>query len=715
MSSRMAIARASVPTSPAGPLHKAASLAEAYIPGIDGLRAVAVLSVMIFHINSAWLPGGFTGVDIFFVISGYVISKSLAVHDHSCFGPYIRQFYKRRALRILPALLVFLFIASIVSTMLIPQAWLSASNEGTAFSAFLGLSNFFLVSSSDGYFSDRVDFNPFVHTWSLAVEEQFYLFFPLLFFFWTFPARADDRWRIVKLATLPVLVLFSLIVSFYETPFAPQRAFYLLPSRFWELGAGALLFVVQAKGVLDLSETARSWSFSLGLLLLVVSFASADSASFPFPWALAPVVGTVLMIASLRQDPAHGKLQHLLEVAWVRHIGAISYSLYLWHWAIFAIFRWTIGMGGVAQVLLASILAFALASLSYRLIETPFRQWPVVKRASSGFVVTLAALLLGVSLFIESKLFSIGSQRLNLSVTADSCTWRPGFNSKCHDSVPATGGSSGEPHKIIVAGDSHAWAYSTMIQLAARELGMEMVTFTRSGCSVLNLMKPTSPDSLCGRFYASLNDNIAKIAKPGDILFLPSLRVPRISDQWGMFDGAELGAWAEAAAASPAQRDALAEARRMVTEFQGMGLTVVFDAPKPVFAAPAFRCSDWFNRTNPVCAPGFEVSLTSVLKHREPTMKQLRALKDSNGIVVWDALPLLCPEAECRVFDGDKPLFQDADHLSGYGNTLLAPAFVELLTGLLAIEPAAAADGGDRAPARQVETTVGASDRHSAR
>lgn len=371
--------------------------------------------------------------------------------------------------------------------------------------------------------------------------------------------------------------------------------------------------------------------------------------------------------------------------------------------------------GGIAQVLLASTLAIALASLSYRFIETPFRQWPAVKRASSGFVVTLAALLLGVSLFIESKLFSIGSQRLNLSVTTDSCTWSPGFNSKCHDSVPATGGRSGEPRKIIVAGDSHAWAYSTMIQLAARELALEMVTFTRSGCSVLNLMNPTSPTSLCGRFYASLSEHIAKIAKPVDILFLPSLRVPRISDQWGRFDGAELGTWAETAATSPAQRDALAEARRMVTEFQGMGLTVVFDAPKPVFAAPAFRCSDWFNRTNPVCTPGFEVSLESALKHREPTMKQLRALKDSNGILVWDALPLLCPEAECRVFDGDKPLLQDADHLSGYGNTVLAPAFVELLTGLLAIEPAAAADGGDRAPARQVETTVGASDRHSAR
>ena len=151
-----------------------------YIPGIDGLRAIAVLSVALYHFDHTLLPGGFTGVDVFFVISGYVISKSLAASNSTNCAAFILGFYKRRILRIVPALLFFLIITSIASSLFVPDAWLSASNKRTAISAFFGVSNFYLVRSADGYFSDRIPFNPFVHTWSLAVEEQFYLFFPLI-------------------------------------------------------------------------------------------------------------------------------------------------------------------------------------------------------------------------------------------------------------------------------------------------------------------------------------------------------------------------------------------------------------------------------------------------------------------------------------------------------------------------------------------------------
>ncbi len=141
-----------------------------YIAGIDGLRAIAVLSVVLYHLEDTLLPGGFTGVDVFFVISGYVISKSLASSDTTSIRAFLLGFYKRRMLRILPALLVCLMVTSVVTAIFIPDGWLSRLNNWTGLWAFFGVSNFYLVHAADGYFTGGIPFNPFIHTWSLAVE-----------------------------------------------------------------------------------------------------------------------------------------------------------------------------------------------------------------------------------------------------------------------------------------------------------------------------------------------------------------------------------------------------------------------------------------------------------------------------------------------------------------------------------------------------------------
>ena len=160
-----------------------------YIPGIDGLRAVAVLSVLLFHMRGSFLPGGFAGVDVFFVISGYVVSASLLHRHDNHIGRYLLAFYARRIVRIFPALLVCVLLTGVATTMLVPASWLSQTTAYTGLASIFGLSNFALVWFSDGYFSPRAEFNPFTHTWSLAVEEQFYLVFPVMFYAW-FRARA---------------------------------------------------------------------------------------------------------------------------------------------------------------------------------------------------------------------------------------------------------------------------------------------------------------------------------------------------------------------------------------------------------------------------------------------------------------------------------------------------------------------------------------------
>ena len=156
----------------------------AYIRGIDGLRALAVIAVMLFHIKPSLLPGGFSGVDVFFVISGYVISGSLVRYSNCNFLDYIIGFYARRIVRIIPALIICLLVVSIVTTLFVPDSWLSSTISKTGLFAFIGLSNYALIWFNDGYFSPRADFNPFTHTWSLGAEEQFYAIFPLIMFVW---------------------------------------------------------------------------------------------------------------------------------------------------------------------------------------------------------------------------------------------------------------------------------------------------------------------------------------------------------------------------------------------------------------------------------------------------------------------------------------------------------------------------------------------------
>ena len=187
-----------------------------YIPQIDSLRAFAVLAVVAFHLNGALLPGGFVGVDVFFVISGYVVSSTLMRNSSLSFGRFALQFYSRRIMRILPALLVCMIVTTIFTAAFIPSSWLSQSNYVTLLLALLGLSNFSLMFAGDNYFAPRVDFNPATHTWSLGVEEQFYLIFPLIYFVWL-KSKHSERPGIIGKWLLALLIALSFCYSAYAS------------------------------------------------------------------------------------------------------------------------------------------------------------------------------------------------------------------------------------------------------------------------------------------------------------------------------------------------------------------------------------------------------------------------------------------------------------------------------------------------------------------
>ena len=624
-----------------------------YVPGIEGLRAVAVLSVLLYHLNDALLPGGFTGVDVFFVISGYVIAKSLQAGSPAPLGAFILGFYKRRILRLVPALLFFLITLSVACALFIPDAWLSAGNNETALWAFFGVSNFYLLHSADGYFSLRIPYNPFSHTWTLAVEEQFYAVFPVLFYLWL---KRRMTWL------LPTLALASLLVAAYQASASPLAAFYLLPGRFWELAAGALLFQAQSDGRLPWAP----WLMPAGIALLSVGLLFAKPASFPFPWALAPVAGTVLLIAGLFGGSGT-RIRAVLESRIVTYLGRISYSLYLWHWGIFALFRWTVGVSEPATAGAALLLTLLFSAFSYHAVEQPIRRgrfWqrqPSWRIAAGGVAAVVVAHLAVASLYDTRN--SLG---LNLSITTNQYDWSP------YISRPA----SGTGKRLFVIGDSHAETYGNMAYLATQRHGAQVSIFARVGCPIANLRTSvvhTFP--ACRRIEDEVISYLQANATPGDAVLIASLRVPRLSEQSNAFDlEAQRLLWRHPSRIVERQH-ALEEAARFIEKLQAMKLHVILDAPKPLFRAPPFRCLDWFNRANPVCEAGFEVSRELLLEHREPVMASLRELERSHGVYVWDPFPTLCPGATCSALHGQRPVFFDTDHLSGYGGRLLVDSF----------------------------------------
>ncbi|MBU3014238.1 acyltransferase [Poseidonibacter lekithochrous] len=656
-----------------------------YIAGIDSLRAFAVLSVMIFHLDASFLGGGFSGVDVFFVISGYVVSSSLYKAYKSNFKELILNFYARRILRILPPLVIMLLVFSILSTLFIPNSWLSQTNSETALAAFFGYSNFALIWFTDGYFSPRVEFNPFLHTWSLGVEEQFYVFFPLLFFIWI-KYKEHPRVGIVANWLLASLFVFSLIFAWYETPLHSDRAFYLLPSRFWELAAGALLFKLHLhKNFLANSCLKSNIYMAIGLILMFSGFIFSDKGSFPFPWALLSVSGTLFLIAGIaRRAENKSFLQKIFENKKLAYTGKISYSLYLWHWPIYALFRWTIGLESLFQMTLAVFLTVLFAILSYHFIELPIRKNKFILSKPHWIIISSGILIVIASYFLSKTIFTSQS-KMNLSVTKEKEIWYP---HRYAAPLDLKNNEKLKGKKLFVVGDSHAGAYSTMLGLLSYEYGIEIHPLSTGGCPIANLIVPgTAISEACTRNMNIMLEEIEKLASVGDTVFLASLRMNRLADQWKSFELSDPISRQLTPSAINNRKLALEETRTILQRLKEKSLDIIIDAPKPVFKSPAFRCSDWFNSSNPICKDGLTIDRKFLINYRQPVMDSLSILsKEFPQLVIWDPFVTLCPTSTCSAMDNNNPLFFDGDHLSAYGNKILYPSFKRIIEDIKGIE-----------------------------
>jgi len=654
-----------------------------YIPAIDGLRAVAVGSVILYHLWPRLLPGGFNGVDIFFVISGFVVTGSMAGKRFDTLGQLLTAFYARRLMRIMPALVAMLLVTILATQLFVPDGWLSNSVSVTGKLAFAGLSNVGLAFDSDTYFGPQAGYNPFTHTWSLGVEEQFYLLFPFLLY-----RRQTNERGVIRLVALLSAGSFLLCagLAFIDS----KLAFYLIVTRFWELGAGMLLCLTYQRWQPRLAARRGGMLTAAALALIAGGLVIPRIATTPFPFALLPVLGTAGLIAAVCAFPTAAVTRALAARPMVS-VGRLSYSLYLWHWPVFVLFRWTVGLDTLPLQLAALGIAVLLSVLSYVAVEQPLRTSEPIATAPRGRVVAFTLSGVALSALAGTAMFMM-HDTLSLSVTRDHAAWyadarhplNPALaNCTVREQVTAFAGGKQTAwipegckqvpagFTLFAVGDSHNLAYAPDYRQLATELGVPVHAWFRSGCPVLKLTESHASRPRCASFYDALTTHLRETARPGDVIFMPSLRLTRLTNQFeGDRDIEKKAGLANPDHVSP---ESMAEARGILATLAASGAGMVIEAPKPLFRSPPFRCSDWFNRANPICH-GLTIPRAVLLARQKPVSDAIALLAAGRpGLFVWNPFPALCPHDTCDAQPGGTPLFFDGDHLSGAGNDLLYP------------------------------------------
>ncbi|MEM7383866.1 MAG: acyltransferase family protein [Verrucomicrobiota bacterium] len=422
-----------------------------YRPEIDGLRALAVLAVVVFHFDRSWLGGGFVGVDVFFVISGFLVT-SILLRDHKAGSFSLLRFYQRRIARIFPAVLV-MAIVTLGASALWHTTW-DLANTSAAFSAsVLSIVNFHLAMQGD-YFQMSEDAQPLLHCWSLAIEEQYYLLFPVLL------------WMVLKAGRRGGLLILGLVASasflacILRTNQNPSAAFFFLPYRAWELLSGSLIAMAGLQ-LRTASSQVNTGVFAAGMTILILSFfLLREDEGFPGWVAGWSVLGTALVLVASETGVGRWLLSRPFAVG----VGKRSYSLYLWHWPVFSFVDYVLPFEPPFVRFIVKLVLTSLATwLSYRLIERPCRKklnLPTNRALAFGFLA-LTLLSLGPMGYALRKTFYI-----------DGSDGTKGERIFPRDRATGT---------LILMGDSHATALGPVIRNMAEERNWRLVVLSFAG------------------------------------------------------------------------------------------------------------------------------------------------------------------------------------------------------------------------------------------
>ncbi|MDA7884073.1 acyltransferase [Akkermansiaceae bacterium] len=438
-----------------------------YRPEIDGLRAISVIGVVLFHLELGF-PGGFVGVDVFFVISGYLITGILLRQlGEDRFS--LMEFWARRVRRIVPAAMVMVVGALLIGAFLqTPERY--ASLARSAMAHVLMASNCYFTRDQ-GYFAEKSDHEPLLHTWSLSVEEQFYLIFPLIVcFVWK---RAPQRLALVF--TSAALISFSW--SWIEVVSNPKWAFFLLPARGWELLVGALLAILPQKTMRSLGDEA--WA-GLGLVLVLAPMFFFDrQTAFPGPGALAPVLGAALLIWT----GGSTKIGKLLGWRALVRIGLISYSLYLWHWP-FVVFAREMVIELTLTLKISLLVASLLAGFSsWRWVEMPSRSGLLLatRRRSLIFGLTSAVTLFVIAFSIKASGGFPSRLPAELRLIISDITWNGAEYTSAKSEAMPIGFQDDGPVDFVLWGDSHGASAAPAVNAVATDFKLKGHAYLNNG------------------------------------------------------------------------------------------------------------------------------------------------------------------------------------------------------------------------------------------
>lgn len=650
-----------------------------YRRDIDGLRAIAVIPVVLFHAGFTVFSGGYVGVDIFFVISGYlitsIIQREIAENRFS-----ILTFYERRARRILPALMVVLF-ATLVA------GWFSfLPLEFEAFGRSLIATVFFVANilfwQESGYFDADAETKPLLHTWSLSVEEQFYILFPvLLLFLHRYMRQSTVVW-------VAVASLLSLAVATWGVAHYPNAAFYLLSSRAWELGLGALLALGALPQVRRLRQANMLGMVGFGFILFSVFFYEPTT---PFPGiaALMPCLGAVLVIHSgAHADTLIARLLSLAPLVW---IGLISYSLYLWHWPILVFQRHlSAAPPGTLETLAMIALITLLAAASWKFVETPFRRrTPVLTRPRIlvGAVVTmcLAALAGSVIVYQKGIYFRVPAVALDLALTASD---KPRFE-ECQrltgDDVRAGKlcviGSQGAVPTFLVWGDSHAYALMPLLFDMANQYGVSGLYAPQGACAPLLGAKRDDP--VGSPHCLDFNQAVVEVLKA-----TPSIKTTLLVARWAEnFEPYRFKAWAPPLVLRDTLQPSSDDDNRSVFERAitrtlatlndlDQAVTIVTQVPDLKFNAPRYLA------TRAMFGNELTDSVEQALyiERQQGVSTLFERLQSRYPFSLIHPENWLCREGRCALFDKQVLLYRDDTHLSVRGSEIVRPAFTRFFS-----------------------------------
>ena len=647
-----------------------------YRADIDGLRAIAVVAVILYHFWGKALPGGFLGVDVFFVISGFLITRIL-VRENEAGNYSILRFYDRRIRRIMPALLATMAATSLMVWLIyLPVDAVGYAKSVIATLAFL--SNVYFWRDGTAYFSNDAVTKPLLHTWSLGIEEQFYIVFPLLI--WLLMKLGGRRavcWGIgaIAAASLALAVAATAINAnvVLDNPLAMNAwdvgvaAFYLLPTRAWELGLGAGL--AMTRGGRGQATQAQAAVAAGALVLLLASLLVLDPVAYaPLPPATFACAATTLLIALGQRD---SWVARSLGARPCAATGLISYSLYLWHWPVYVFGRYfLIGEPTLPQLLAMLALTLALAALSWRYVERPFRGPRIPTfRVLALAVAASAALAAGAVALIATR----GAPgRFPRSLAAYDQAMAAHYQCPLARRVPFGGingcllaGPGGDPQsaQVVLFGNSHAEMYAPAVAPALARRGLQGLMVSTGGCLPMTRFN-TSRD--CIELMRSGIEAVARLPRASTVI---------IASTWprdiGLYDArgrpVPVPTWPQYLAALKETLDRL--------ESAGKTIVLVGPAPWPGYNSPSRAARELAFRGR------LETPLEQSRATYDARFGPVEAWLDTVGtrITVIRPSSVLCDWARCSFEIDGKPAYFDDNHLSLLVMGSFEPLFAQAL------------------------------------